>query len=113
VVAIKTPVGFVSSADRSVQCGLVLDRTSFYSEAGGQLADLGLVTSPQGGEMSVEDVQQTQQYVLHSGVVAEGSIKVGDRVLLTVNAVCVNLILYHILFKLKQRCCRPVILPSL
>lgn len=36
---------FVQKAEEGDTVGLVLDRTSFYSEGGGQAADKGMVTS--------------------------------------------------------------------
>lgn len=61
--------------------GLVLDRSSFYAEAGGQDADLGVISLEGGGELVVDDVQVYGGYVLHSGVVAEGgSVTVGSPV---------------------------------
>merc|ERR1712232_961969 len=61
--------------------GLVLDRSSFYAEAGGQDADLGAILLEGGGELVVNDVQAYGGYVLHSGVVANGSsIMVGSAV---------------------------------
>jgi len=57
--------------------GLVLDKSSFYPEAGGQDADLGTI-SFEGGELVINDVQVYGGYVLHSGVISEGSISVGS-----------------------------------
>ena len=59
--------------------GLVLDKSSFYAEAGGQEADLGVITVD-GGSFTVTDVQVYGGFILHSGVVEEGEIAVGSFV---------------------------------
>jgi len=57
--------------------GLVLDKTSFYAEAGGQEADLGTLEllSEDGetvvGKITVTDVQSYAGFILHTGVVDE------------------------------------------
>ena len=69
--------GTAVTAGQSV--GLVLDRSSFYAEAGGQEADLGTI-SVDGGSFTVTDVQVYGGFILHSGIVEEGEIKVGSSV---------------------------------
>jgi len=82
VKAIFTSDGFLKdgeSAKEGSTIGLVLDSSSFYAEAGGQDADLGTITFD-GGELVVNDVQVYGGYILHSGVISEGSISVGSTV---------------------------------
>ena len=78
-------------ADRLDRIGLVLDRTNFYAEMGGQQADTGrLVVSREtrsgpsdvhdGGEFKVDSVKAYAGYVLHVGRVVKGEIRVGDDV---------------------------------
>jgi alanyl-tRNA synthetase len=57
----------------SEQVGLVLERTSFYSESGGQVADVGTI-SFKGGSFEVHDVQTFGSYVLHIGKLVSGTI---------------------------------------
>ena len=58
--------------------GVVLDKTCFYAEAGGQVADTGELRLDEGeGRFEVEDVQAFGQYVLHIGRVADGELRVG------------------------------------
>jgi alanyl-tRNA synthetase len=74
--------GFVadgSSIKAGQSVGLVLDKSSFYAEAGGQEADLGVVAFD-GGRFTVTDVQVYGGFILHSGVVEEGEIEVGSSV---------------------------------
>jgi alanyl-tRNA synthetase len=86
VVAIFTENGFLSENEEATDgsnVGIILEKSSFYAEAGGQEADIGeLLLKSDGGDSRfvVADVQGYGGYVLHSGVVQEGSLKVGDTV---------------------------------
>ena len=70
--------------------GVVLDRTNFYAEAGGQVADTGRLNvlgehrrdsgSHRQSEFRVESVQRFGEYVLHIGIVKTGEIRVGEEV---------------------------------
>ncbi len=59
---------------------VVLDRTPFYAESGGQVGDRGeLVASS--GTFAVEDTQKVQASVFgHQGMLKTGRLRVGDRV---------------------------------
>ncbi|QOJ00228.1 MAG: alanine--tRNA ligase [Phycisphaeraceae bacterium] len=65
--------------------GLVLDRTSFYAEMGGQEADHGVIRDVSGAEFRVEHVSAFGGYVLHVGHVVSGEFRVGERVELHVD----------------------------
>jgi alanyl-tRNA synthetase len=59
---------------------VVLDTTPFYAESGGQVGDQGVIQSA-GAKFAVEDTLKIQADVFgHHGVVASGSLKVGDAV---------------------------------
>jgi alanyl-tRNA synthetase len=59
---------------------LVLDKTPFYAEMGGQTADHGVIASAQ-GRFIVKDVRKTKDgKVLHSGSVLSGELTVEDSV---------------------------------
>ena len=58
---------------------VVLDKTTFYAEMGGQVADHGTITG--GGTFQVRDVQKNKGgKFLHVGVLENGVLKVGDSV---------------------------------
>ncbi|KAJ2066782.1 Alanine--tRNA ligase, partial [Coemansia sp. S155-1] len=82
VLALVTAAGLVDRvADASAVVGVVLDRTCFYAEQGGQEYDAGaLVAVDDSAEVAVEDVQVFGGYVLHRGVLASGALSVGDAV---------------------------------
>ncbi|GMI38648.1 hypothetical protein TrCOL_g12779 [Triparma columacea] len=70
--------GFQSSASSGDYVGVILDKSSFYAESGGQEADLGEVKiGSEGGNLSVTDTQVFGGFVLHIGTVS-ASISVGD-----------------------------------
>ncbi|MUL42787.1 alanine--tRNA ligase [Streptomonospora sp. PA3] len=77
-------VGAASAGDR---VELVLDRTPFYAESGGQLADKGTVTAPGRGTVDVEDVQKpVPGLFVHRGTVREGTLALDDRVEAVIDA---------------------------
>ena len=59
--------------------GIVLDRTCFYAEAGGQVGDCGVIESD-GGRFIVEDTARVADCVVHRGRLVEGSFSVGEKV---------------------------------
>jgi alanyl-tRNA synthetase len=58
---------------------IVLDRTPFYAESGGQVGDTGLLRLTRGGIFRVTDTQKSGSAFLHIGVVDLGQVKVGDE----------------------------------
>jgi alanyl-tRNA synthetase len=58
---------------------IVLDRTSFYAERGGQIGDRGFITKD-GGSFEVRDTQYLGDAIAHHGVVTGGEFLPGDRV---------------------------------
>ena len=74
-----------ASAEVGDFVGLVLDKSNYYAEAGGQDADLGIIRLIDAeenilGSFEVRDVQAYGGFLLHTGVVEEGSFKNGDQV---------------------------------
>lgn len=63
------------------QFGVILDRTNFYAEQGGQENDTGRILIDGEAEIDVQNVQQYAGYVMHTGYMKEGQLKVGDEVL--------------------------------
>ena len=60
---------------------VVLDKTPFYAEMGGQVADHGVITAANGAEFHVHDVQKNKggKY-MHYGKLTGGVLKLGDTV---------------------------------
>jgi alanyl-tRNA synthetase len=61
--------------------GLLLDRTSFYAEAGGQEYDTGNIVIDDVADFEVTNVQVYNGYVLHTGRLKYGSLEVGNEVI--------------------------------
>ena len=68
-----------SVADNSAQVDLVLDRSPFYGESGGQVGDSGTISSG-GNEFEVLDTQKHAGLIVHRGHVGSGSISVSTEV---------------------------------
>ncbi|MCS7016477.1 MAG: alanine--tRNA ligase [Gemmatales bacterium] len=66
--------------------GLVLDRTCFYAEAGGQVGDCGYITTNT-GTFEVTDTQWLGQTVVHLGTVTAGYIAPGQLARLQVDSI--------------------------
>ena len=72
----------VKSAQAGDDVEIVLDRTPFYAEGGGQLADGGLITLANGAVIEIDDVQSPVTGLsVHRGRVISGSAAVGDSAL--------------------------------
>ncbi len=67
----------VPAASAGTELDVVLDRTPFYAEGGGQLADEGTITVT-GGQIEVFDVQMPLPgLIVHRGRVRSGEVRVG------------------------------------
>jgi alanyl-tRNA synthetase len=58
---------------------IVLNRTPFYAEAGGQVGDTGMLEW-NGGRARVLDTQKANDYYLHHAQIVEGVLRLGDQV---------------------------------
>jgi len=68
------------------ECIIVLDRTPFYAESGGQVGDAGVIMGG-GACLNVLDTQKTEQGIyLHKCAVESGCVSVGDEVEAEINA---------------------------
>ena len=68
----------VKSAAEGEDVEIVLNRTPFYAEGGGQLADGGRITLSNGAVVEIEDVQSPVSGLsVHRGRVIKGSVEVG------------------------------------
>jgi alanyl-tRNA synthetase len=76
---------WAESANGGDVVGLVLDQTNFYAEQGGQIYDRGFMSTEDGNEFIVQDVQKAGPYCLHIGELSAGSIKIGDKLQLTID----------------------------
>ncbi len=65
---------------------MVLDKTPFYAESGGQVADTGFLTG-NGARLAVHSVKKTAKgFFVHGCTLLEGMVKTGDTILAEVDA---------------------------
>ncbi|XP_054282402.1 alanine--tRNA ligase, cytoplasmic [Macrosteles quadrilineatus] len=85
VIALRHNKQFVQTVTNE-ECGVLLDKTNFYAEQGGQIFDEGYMVKDkdQAVEFTVKNVQVKGGYVLHTGSL-EGTLRVGDTVSLHVD----------------------------
>ncbi|MCW2766329.1 MAG: alaS [Nocardioides sp.] len=70
--------GVVPSAHEGDEIELVLDRTPFYAEGGGQLADQGIIELENGARLEVRDVQSpVTGLIVHQAKVLSGEVALG------------------------------------
>ncbi len=67
-----------------VQAALLLNRTTFYAEQGGQVGDIGIIQTPT-GRFEVNSTERKGDWVLHWGVVAEGQVDANQQAMLQVD----------------------------
>ncbi len=87
-----TIVGFIDAdgfrtegkIEKDVETGIVLDKTCFYAEAGGQVGDCGKIKSDK-GKFIVEATTKVANCVIHQGNMADGAFAIGDRVSVVVS----------------------------
>ncbi len=77
------PVESIGSGDEAL---VLLDRTPFYAESGGQVGDVGRLAGPD-AEFAVSDTQKLAgQFHGHVGRMTRGTLKLGDRIAASVDA---------------------------
>lgn len=72
----------ITAGDSAV---VVLDRTPFYGESGGQVGDTGYINT-NSARLEVRDTTKAQGHHLHHVVVVEGTLNTGDEVKATIDA---------------------------
>ena len=76
----------VTSAGAGQDIEIVLDRTTFYAESGGQLSDHGLITLDDGTTVDIHDVQTpVPGLYVHRGTVKQGTVAVGNSAVAVVD----------------------------
>ena len=79
VIALYKEGQSVTSLNEGDEGVVVLDRTPFYAESGGQVGDCGYLQAG-AARFDVRDTTKTGGAFLHHGVVAAGGLKVGETV---------------------------------
>ena len=77
----------VSAAAEGDDVEIILNRTPFYAEGGGQLADGGRITLSSGAVIEIDDVQSPVPGVsVHRGRVLSGNVEVGSDALAEIDS---------------------------
>ena len=79
IVALLVDGASVEHVEQGTNAQIILDRTSFYAEKGGQLGDRGEIVAGDAG-FDVTDAQFAGDAIVHHGVVRSGTLHVGDAV---------------------------------
>ncbi|MGQ0670318.1 MAG: alanine--tRNA ligase [Actinomycetota bacterium] len=86
IVALLSAAGRSELAGEGEEVRLVLDRTPFYAESGGQVGDEGILRTS-GGAVRITDAQWGPgDVIVHTGVVESGEIRGGQEARLEVDA---------------------------
>lgn len=86
VIGLRFDKEFVDKVTTGQECGVLLDKTNFYAEQGGQIYDVGFLVkvNDESVEFSVKNVQVRGGYIIHIGNI-EGTLRKGDKVSLHVD----------------------------
>jgi alanyl-tRNA synthetase len=74
-------------AEAGTEVQIVLDKTPFYAESGGQIGDRGYI-SGDGIVVRVEDVKKESDFFVHFGRIERGTVRVGDHVNAQIDPAC-------------------------
>ncbi len=70
----------VDSLQKGQQGQIILAKTAFYAESGGQIGDTGQLTHSH-SQFAVNNTQKMGQAIVHRGELLEGNIRIGDTLL--------------------------------
>ncbi len=86
VSAIMVDGKAVNEAGQNTDVEIILDRTPFYAEGGGQLPDGGQITLSNGAVVEIDDVQTpVPGLYIHRGQVISGSVEIKSGALATID----------------------------
>ncbi|MFM7407899.1 MAG: alanine--tRNA ligase [Cuspidothrix sp.] len=74
-------------AEAGTEIQIVLDKTPFYAESGGQIGDKGYI-SGDGILIIIEDVKKESDFFVHFGKIERGTIRIGDDVTAQIDTAC-------------------------
>jgi alanyl-tRNA synthetase len=80
VLALVKREARVKEAVEGDEVEVVLDRTPFYGEGGGQVGDQGTLTGPEGVIEVRQTIKPSPDLFLHQGAVVRGRVREGERV---------------------------------
>jgi alanyl-tRNA synthetase len=75
------------AAEAGTEVQIVLDKTPFYAESGGQIGDRGYI-SGDAVLVRIEDVKKESDFFVHFGRIERGTLRVGDLVTAQIDRAC-------------------------
>lgn len=75
------------AAEAGTEIQIVLDKTPFYAESGGQIGDKGYI-SGDGVLVRIEDVKKESDFFIHFGYIERGTIRIGDNITAQIDRGC-------------------------
>ena len=85
ILAVAKDGVLVSEAEKGDEITVILDKTPFYAESGGQIGDMGFIKT-ENAELEVCDTKKQNGKFLHKCVVVNGTVKTGENATATVDA---------------------------
>jgi len=85
VLAIITQERMAKDVVEGDEVEVVLDRTPFYAEGGGQAGDQGVLTGPEGTIEIKQTIKPVPEVFVHQGIVTRGRVRQGDLVQASLN----------------------------
>ena len=79
VISILQNSASIDQLENGDQAIIILDRTPFYAESGGQVGDIGAISIGEDTLFEVSDTQKQNDVFLHVGHLRSGELSVGDR----------------------------------
>ena len=86
LVGMATDGAIAEEAGEGQRVRIVMDRTPFYPEGGGQIGDAGVVSTPTGTLEILDTRQGPGGIIVHEGLVKAGEVRQGQEVMASVEA---------------------------
>lgn len=107
VIALYREGQFVDELQKGEKGSIILDKTPFYAESGGQVGDQGVLRINEDTFFKVADTIKQGHMHLHLGKLDKGSLKIGDEVIAEIDvqrraATVLNHTATHILHKVLK-----------
>jgi alanyl-tRNA synthetase len=80
VIAVLQNSASIDQLENGDQAIIILERTPFYAESGGQVGDIGVISIGEDTLFEVSDTQKQNDVFLHIGHLRSGELTVGDKV---------------------------------
>jgi len=80
LLELKVEGQLAETASQGDEVNIILDKTPFYGEMGGQVGDTGEIGGSKGKVVVTDTIRSPSDVIVHQGKVIEGSISVGDEV---------------------------------